>query len=48
MKEETEKRKLEFQKPEKRRRWSGFPIWVWLVLLAAVVALYIGLSMKYK
>lgn len=43
-----EEKKISFQKPAKRRRWSGFPIWVWLLLLAVVVAVYIVLSLKYK
>ena len=49
MKEDSENRKIEFQRPEKkRRRWSGFPIWVWLLLLAVVVGMYIGLSLTFK
>ena len=46
--EANEEKKIQFQKPSKRRRWTGFPIWVWLLLLAVVVGLYIGLSLKYK
>lgn len=46
--EANEEKKISFQKSSKRRRWTGFPIWVWLLLLAVVVGLYIGLSLKYK
>lgn len=44
--EANEEKRISFRKPTKRRRWTGFPIWVWLLLLAVVVGLYI-VSLKY-
>lgn len=41
-------REITFRKPQKRRGWRGFPIWVWLVLLAVVIGVYIWLSLKYN
>ena len=43
-----EEREISFRKPQKRRGWKGFPIWVWLVLLAVVAGVYIWLSLKYQ
>ncbi|MBO4589836.1 MAG: hypothetical protein J5698_02555 [Bacteroidaceae bacterium] len=42
---ENQKKRFEIEKP--RRRFTGFPIWVWLLLLAIVVAIYIGITVKY-
>lgn len=43
---EMEKKKIEFQREPKKRRFNGFPIWVWLLLLAIVVGVYLVLSMR--
>ena len=48
MENQNEEKKIEIQRNTKRKVWRGFPIWVWLLLLAVVVGLYIGLSLKYK
>ena len=48
MKEQNEEKKIEFQKRAKRKPWRGFPVWVWFVLLAVVVGIYIVLSLKFK
>ena len=42
---EKKEKRIEIEKP--RRRFTGFPIWVWLLLLAIVVAVYVGITLKY-
>ena len=48
MENKVDEKKIDFQRKTKRKPWRGFPIWVWLLLLAVVVGIYIGLSLKYK
>ena len=48
MENKDDEKKIDFQRKTKRKPWRGFPIWVWLLLLAVVVGIYIGLSLKYK
>lgn len=43
---DTEKKTIEFQNKPKKRRFNGFPIWVWLLLLAIVFAVYVFMGMK--
>ncbi|MBP5322907.1 MAG: hypothetical protein J6Y84_03835 [Bacteroidaceae bacterium] len=44
-KENGQEKRIEIEKP--RRRFNGFPIWVWLLLLAIVVGVYVFITVKY-
>lgn len=49
MKEEkqTEEKRIEMQEKKPRKGFQGFPVWVWLVLLAVVGGVYVYLNLKY-
>ena len=49
MKEDKKNEEKRIELPEKRGRkgFQGFPVWVWLVLLAVVGGIYLFLTLKY-
>lgn len=49
MKEEkqNEEKQIEFPEKKARKGFQGFPVWVWLVMLAIVGGVYLFLSLKY-
>ena len=46
-KDARENKKIEFQEKTHRKGFQGFPIWVWLLLLVVVAAVYFYLNIKF-